>query len=207
MAEVWVDDLLDTMDGHASISAAQALADAEMAIREADALVATAVVSPVAVREHLQQLAASFFSERIKNSSTIEAVRAKAAGMLINKIDDETSPTMLMRIIESLGELNGADFQAILAATSGGGKPGLPGAAGGVTNIFMPASGSPTGHSPPAAVTTDTMKMLDSLVQIAETVVAAHGLDSDLGDAARALAEADGVIDSITDVDFDDTDA
>lgn len=178
------------------LSAHDALARAELAIREAEQLVDSATLSPVAVRDHLQNLAAAFFTERIKNASSLEAVRSKAASMLLDKIDDETSPTQLMRILESLSEINGVDFQAILTAMQTGAKPGQP---GGVTNIFMNNSSNTPGQVPPG-VTTDSMKILDALVGVAETVVAEHGREADPRQVARELALRDG----LADIEFDD---
>lgn len=190
------DRVLESLDSAADgMSASEALAQAEIAIREAEQLAASATVSPIAVREHLQNLAASFFTERIKNASSLEAVRAKAAQMLLGKIDEETSPTQLMRILESVSELNGVDFQAILTSMQSTARPGQP---VGTTNIFMSAPQQGGGQVPPG-ITTDSMKVLDALVGVAETVVSAHGRDADPREVARALAERDG----LTDIEYD----
>jgi hypothetical protein len=178
-----LEDVLGPLDGR------DVLKEAEAVMADARALSQRAQVNPVAVRDHLQNLAASFFTERLRNASSIEKVRALAAEKLLAKIDDETSPSQLMRILESLSELNGVDFTAVLQAISGGGKPGTPGA-GNTTNIFnMGQNNGVSSHALPPGTTSDSVRLTDSLVQVAEAVISKQGPGQDVRARAAEFSE------------------
>lgn len=60
-------------------------------------------------------LAQAFIQDRLRNASSIESAKSKAVGLLLEKIDENTRPEQLVKIIELLDSCTAKDMEHIAA--------------------------------------------------------------------------------------------
>ena len=112
-----------------------------------------------------KKLYESFIVKRLANSELIEDAKLKAVTMLIEKVNDDTSPTMLLKIIDRLGTLNAVDFTLMAGNTDKNKNP--------MTNIYniTEAGGSDDNGVIDGEINPKVFKELDKLVLAAESII------------------------------------
>lgn len=117
----------------------------------------------------LKQVARSFITQRLRNTSTVEDIRAKALGKLSAKLDDPEqrfSTNGLLEIIDTLNNSSKEDMNAIMKAQTDASAPGKN-SSGSYYNIFV----GNENNAPSSALPAQSFMLLEKLVTAASAIV------------------------------------
>ena len=115
----------------------------------------------------VRALTLQFLQKRLDNSNSIENAKSMAVQKIIDSLagDADIPVSTLLRIVDTLGSQNSTDLGNILNRMAPGSSKGNGG--GDTYNIFQSPEPAP---APQQAASPELYKLLDSLVQISESI-------------------------------------
>lgn len=113
----------------------------------------------------VRALTLQFLQKRLDNTNNIESAKSLAVGRIINSLasSEDIPVSTLLRIVDTLGSQNSTDLGNILNRMSPGNQKG----GGDTYNIFQSTEPTP---QPQQTANPELYKLLDSLVQISESI-------------------------------------